>query len=110
MGFQCRKYKVFDTKHFWLVLYNNSDYLNLFKNTNLNVDSDVKVAYPRENNDTYTIDDVYNQAFEKNGDLKSFTVGSYTKKKGYEVNEAVNRYVVRRNLTGIQFDTLIVVS
>lgn len=76
----------------------------------MNVDSDVKVAYPRENNDTYTIDDVYNQAFEKNGDLKSFTVGSYTKKKGYQVNEAVNRYVVRRNLTGIQFDTLIVVS
>lgn len=30
--------------------------------------------------------------------------------KGYQVNEAVNRYVVRRNLTGIQFDTLIVVS
>lgn len=75
----------------------------------MNVDSDVKVAYPSENNDTYTIDDVYNQAFEKGGDLKSFTVGLYTREKGYQVNEGVNRYVVRRNLTGIQFDTLIVV-
>ncbi|ERL88320.1 hypothetical protein D910_05707 [Dendroctonus ponderosae] len=109
----CRKYKVFDTKHFWLIQYNSSSYQNLFTNVNLNVDSEVKVAYPVTKSDMlrkkYAIDEVYNSAFEKGGVLKMSRVGQYTIQSGYEIFEVQNKYFLRRNLTGVHFSSVVVV-
>ncbi|KAH1015283.1 ionotropic receptor 75a-like [Dendroctonus ponderosae] len=109
---RCRKYKVFDTKHFWLIQYNSSSYQNLFTNVNLNVDSEVKVAYPVTKSDMlrkkYAIDEVYNSAFEKGGVLKMSRVGQYTIQSGYEIFEVQNKYFLRRNLTGVHFSSVVV--
>lgn len=61
------------------------------------------------NNSTYLIDDVYNPAYGKGGTLKSFTIGRYTNLNGYQTNERLNKYFLRKNLTGVQFSSAIVV-
>lgn len=80
----------------------------------LNVDSDVKVAYPVTKSDLlrrkYAIDDVYNSGFKKGGVLKFSRVGLYTIQNGYQIFEVQNKYYLRRNLTGVQFNSVIAVS
>ncbi|CAG9771652.1 unnamed protein product [Ceutorhynchus assimilis] len=108
-----RRYRVFDTKTFWLMLHSSNNYGHLFRYVNLNVDSDIKVAYPANDseisNKKYTIDDVYNQAYEKDGEFKSKEAGFYDTQYGYQVLEKENKYFVRRNLTGVKFRSAVVV-
>ncbi|XP_066142618.1 uncharacterized protein [Euwallacea fornicatus] len=107
----CKRYKVFDTKHFWLVLFGSSSYRDLLKNAPLNINSEVKVAYQKSATPgEYFIDDVYNPAFGKGGQLRLSKVGFYGRDGGYQVKETGNKYVVRRNLTGVQFDILVVLN
>nr|WJJ63355.1 ionotropic receptor 64a [Pachyrhinus yasumatsui] len=110
---RCKRYKCFDSKHFWLVFYHSSSYHHLFKYAELNVDSDIKVAYPtNEFNATmskeFIIDDVYNPAYQRGGELKASEVGYYSKKQGYHADELQNKYVARRNLTGVVFRSIVV--
>ncbi|KAH1007794.1 hypothetical protein HUJ04_004988 [Dendroctonus ponderosae] len=111
---RCEKYKVFDTKHFWLVLHSSSSYRYLFENANLNIDSEVKVAYPSTNLTTdetrYILDEVYNPAYGKGGHLKSFKTGTYGTNNEFHMDKMKNKYVVRRNLTGVHFKSLVVLS
>lgn len=102
---------MFDSKHFWLVLSKSSDYNHLFKFANLNVNSDIKVAYYSNGSlGKYIIDDVYNPAYERGGDLKTSEVGFYDTKRGYHIDEAENKYFARKNFTGVRFKSVIVVS
>ncbi|XP_050305883.1 ionotropic receptor 75a-like [Anthonomus grandis grandis] len=108
---RCKRYNVFDTKHFWLVTHNSGSYDYLFRFVNLNVNSDVKVAYPNPHQfATYVIDDVYNPAYLKRGGLKTSEVGFYDANRGYRLHQTQNKYFTRRNLTGIQFNTLVVLT
>ncbi|KAL1513567.1 hypothetical protein ABEB36_002964 [Hypothenemus hampei] len=112
---RCHKYKVFDTKHFWLVFHNSSNYEYLFESANLHVDSDVKIVYPSEDTasnfeENYLIDDVYNPGYDKGGRLITKKIGFYDTFQGYRVNESENKYFSRKNLSGINFLSLIVLS
>lgn len=93
------------------MFHTNKYYHHIFDKVNLNVDSNIKVVYPQKNgnNLTYLIDDVYNPAYGKGGKLKSSTIGIYTNLDGYQTNERLNKYFLRKNLTGVQFNSVIVV-
>lgn len=96
------------------MLHSSSSYHYLFENVNLNIDSEVKVAYPSTNLTThqthYILDEVYNPAYGKGGDLKWFKTGTYDNRNGFQMQKMRNKYVVRRNLTGVYFKSLVVVS
>lgn len=93
------------------MFHTNKYYHHIFDKVNLNVDSYIKVVYPTNpNNLTYLIDDVYNPAYGKGGKLKSSTIGLYTNLNGYETNERLNKYFLRKDLTGVQFNSAIVVK
>ncbi|XP_060526921.1 ionotropic receptor 75a-like isoform X2 [Cylas formicarius] len=108
---KCKRYKCFDSTHYWFILRTSNNYADLLRNVYLNIDCDVKVAYPKESNNFprgYVIDDVYNPASDRGGELKTRAVGSFDTSHGYHVTELGNKYFVRRNLTGVTFKTVIV--
>ncbi|XP_030764049.1 ionotropic receptor 75a-like [Sitophilus oryzae] len=113
---QCKNIKCFDNKHFWLILSNSPNYTQTFENVNLEISSEIKVAYPKTargsrndgSSEEYVIDDVYNPAYKKGGDLKISTVGHYDKLRGYWVDLKQNKYFERRNLTGITLKGIVV--
>lgn len=80
---------------------------------NLNVNSDLTVAYLNMATATkplkYTIYDVYNPAFERGGQLRSTEVGFYNEQNKLLWINFGNKFFDRKNLTGIEFKSVIVV-
>ncbi|XP_066142429.1 ionotropic receptor 75a-like [Euwallacea fornicatus] len=102
-------HKVFDSKHFWLVLHNSTDPQQLFKYVNLNIESEIKVAHPipRESKN-FSIYDVYNPAYGRGGELRASKVGFFDYVERYVEYDMGNKYEKRRDLSGVQFRTGVV--
>lgn len=80
-----------------------------FKDVNLNINSDVTMAI-----ETFELFwllfDVYNQALRHNGQLKYKAIGNYSEDIGFLVDLQDNKYLRRRNMTGVSFKSAIVVN
>ncbi|KAL1513568.1 hypothetical protein ABEB36_002965 [Hypothenemus hampei] len=107
---RCARYKVFDARHFWLVLFNSENFMDIFQKVNLNVDCEVKVALPVPGHNKYLIKTIYNPAYGKGGELKVSKIGIYDIDNGYQVNGIDNKYFKRRNFTGVHFNSAIVLA
>ncbi|KAF7266733.1 hypothetical protein GWI33_019954 [Rhynchophorus ferrugineus] len=109
--YQCGLDKNFDLKYHWLIFTSHSNYSVLFNGVNINIDVNIRVAYPALASlgidAEFIIDDVYNPAFNRGGTLIKEVVGQYDGSK-YQVKQQTNKFWDRRNLTGITFRTMTV--
>lgn len=94
-------------KH-WLILGSNHTF-NVLKNVDLTINADITVAV-NMNNITWNIFDVYNPYSKRNGELKIKKIGFYDEKNKLKIKTAESKYKERRNLTGIEFKSFIVLT
>lgn len=89
------------------------NFSNIFENIELYINADINIIYPELVNGSqrkYIIEDVYNPAFNKGGELKRMIIGYYNEKDGYKIDDKDFKYWVRKNMTGVTLQSQIVVS
>lgn len=94
-------------------MFPGGNFSNILNKVEIYINADIYVAYPTDgmkNNRNYTIEDVYNQAFGKGGELKRKIVGFYNEKKGYNVAVPRCKYCDRKNMTNVTLNSKVVVS
>lgn len=86
----------------------NRNIFDLLKHINLNVNSEVAVALTKNN--TWEVFEVYNQAIKHNGVLSIKKLFDYNGSENIVLKNSQSKYIKRRNMTGVVFNTYIVVS
>ncbi|KAJ8978939.1 hypothetical protein NQ317_003000, partial [Molorchus minor] len=98
----------YETYH-WLILSSSEEIvLTALKKVKLNINSDMHYLTTSANG-TFTIYDIYNPAFEHGGELVVKQMGYYRKHDGYKAEIKEDKYWKRKNMTGITFNSAIVV-
>lgn len=104
---------MFGVKHHWLLKFSTANKTEILNDVEMYINADIHVAYPREynkKNKNYTIEDVYNPAYGKGGELKRKIIGFYNDKDGYKVEVPLSKYYERKNMTNVILKTKVVVG
>lgn len=91
-----------------MLVSKNQDIQDQLSNLKLNINADVNLL-SSDGNDTFSVYDIYNPAFDHGGYLHFDKIGYYSKNFGYRISMKTNKYWIRRNMTGIKFKSAIVV-
>ncbi|KAG5900001.1 hypothetical protein JTB14_009087 [Gonioctena quinquepunctata] len=106
---QCGKDKLFGVTHHWLIISRNKAFSDIFEDIELYINADIHFAHPKDDaTNTYVIEDVFNPAFGKGGELKKRVLGYYTQNAGYPLQGQECKYRLRRNMTGVTLKSHIV--
>nr|XP_023026668.1 uncharacterized protein LOC111514645 [Leptinotarsa decemlineata] len=97
----------YETYH-WLIMSLSRDISHIFEPLKLSINSDVHLVIPNEK-ENFSIFDVYNPASEHGGIVKVIFLGMYNKAVGYMAKYSGNKYWERRNMTGVNFKSAIVI-
>ncbi|XP_023311151.1 glutamate receptor 2-like [Anoplophora glabripennis] len=106
LNVQTDKKYFYETFH-WLIVDNSKNAM-LFKldKVKLNINSEVHLAICE--NSSCVIYDVYNPASEHGGKLVATVLGHYKTDIGYKAEMSQNKYWLRRNMTGVNFKSAVV--
>ncbi|KAF5300901.1 hypothetical protein FQR65_LT09064 [Abscondita terminalis] len=105
----CAKHEYFYDTYHWLVFGSFLNVTEKFQEVELLVNADISVSIDYENNNNWTILDVYNPSYKHGGELVINEVGYYNENEGYNVPITGSKYFIRRNMTGTLFKTVVVI-
>lgn len=100
---------MFSEKYYWFIVSLNDDVFRFLAKLNLNVNAELTVAL--RTNECWKIFEVYNQAARHGGRLSIKHLDNYNcTAKNVSLEFSKSKYFRRKNMTGVFFKSLIVVS
>ncbi|XP_050515098.1 uncharacterized protein LOC126890283 [Diabrotica virgifera virgifera] len=107
---ECGKNYYFHVKYHWLIMTTNLLFTQYFENVELYLNSDINILYKSFENglNIYKLEDTYNPASMKGGQLKRRNMGFYTNTVDGFKKDQESKYWLRRNLTGITLKSMLV--
>ncbi|KAJ8924532.1 hypothetical protein NQ315_007330 [Exocentrus adspersus] len=97
----------YETFHWLVISKSKANILAALNNVKMNINSEVHLGVYKDRHN-YTIYDIYNPASEHGGVLIAKPLGYYQENIGYTARILQNKYLLRRDMTGVTFTSAVV--